>query len=211
MWVPGRGFSGRLRGELCLCKGPWRGRPWVGRGNLPSSHPEALEPLQPSLCFLLKSPVQEQKPGRLQSPAQRHQGPRRLFRQARYLERLLQGPGSQQVTWDLCGDSGHLSRVSWVLLLPVPLFPLLLPTLLLPSPFSPPLPLPLIPHGCRPKIKGLKTYTGCFFYLLLFFVYYILFQIHSPIPDPDPPPKCLFLFSLILFLFDFLAVMVFVH
>ena len=32
VWVPGHGFSGRLWGELCLCKGPWRGRRWVGRG-----------------------------------------------------------------------------------------------------------------------------------------------------------------------------------
>ena len=119
---------------------------WVG--DLPSSHPEALEPLQPSLCFLLKSPVQEQKPGRLQSPAQRHQGPRRLFRQARYLERLLQGPGSQQVTWDLCGDSGHLSRVSWFLLL--------LPTLFLPP--------PLFPYGFRLQIKGSKAFEGCLLY-----------------------------------------------
>ena len=185
------------------------------RWDHPSSHPDALEPLQPSLCFLLKSPGQERKPVWLQSPTQGHRGPRSLCTQGWSLGRLLQGPGSQQVTWDLCRDSRQLSRVSWVLLLLplllVPLFLLLIPTLLLPSPFSPPLPLPLIPHGWRPKIKGLKTYTGCFFYLLLFFVYYILFQIHSPIPDPDPPPKCLFLFSLILFLFDFLAVMVFVH
>ena len=28
VWVPGRGFSGRLRGELCVCKGPCKGRPW---------------------------------------------------------------------------------------------------------------------------------------------------------------------------------------
>ena len=32
VWVPGRGFSGRLWGELCLCKGPWRGRRWVDGG-----------------------------------------------------------------------------------------------------------------------------------------------------------------------------------
>ncbi|XP_045323370.1 uncharacterized protein LOC123592430 isoform X2 [Leopardus geoffroyi] len=32
VWAPGRGFSGRLRGELCLCKGPWRGRRSVGGG-----------------------------------------------------------------------------------------------------------------------------------------------------------------------------------
>ncbi|XP_058549641.1 uncharacterized protein LOC131491130 [Neofelis nebulosa] len=150
-----------------------------------------------------RSPPQEQKPGGLQSPAQRYRGSRRICRQAWYLERLLQGPGCQQATWDLCGDSGHLSRVSWVLLLLVPLFLLLLPTLFLPSPFSPPLPLPLLPHGCRPKIKGLKTYTGCLCYFLLFFVYDTLFQIYSPIPEPDLPPKCLFLFSLILFLFYF--------
>ena len=157
---------------------------WVG--DLPSSHPEALEPLQPSLCFLLKSPGQEQKPVRLQSPTQQPRGPRRLWRRGWRLGRLLQGPGSRQVTWDLCGDSGHLGRVSWVLLLLLllPLFLLLLPTPFLPPPFSPPLPPlfslplppplpppfslplppPLLPHGCQPLIKGLRAYTGCLFY-----------------------------------------------
>ena len=77
-------------------------------GDLPSSHPEASEPLQPSLCFLLKSPGQEQKPVWLQSPTQGHRGPRRVCRQGWSLGRLLQGPESQQVTRDLCGDSGHV-------------------------------------------------------------------------------------------------------
>ena len=119
---------------------------WVG--DLPSSHPEALEPLQPSLCFLLKSPGQEQKPVRLQSPTQGHRGPRSLCSQGWSLEGLLQGPESQQVTCDLCRDSGHLSSVSWFLLL--------LPTLFLP--------LHLFPHGCRPQIKGSKAFEGCLLY-----------------------------------------------
>ena len=77
---------------------------WVG--DLPSSHPEALEPLQPSLCFLLKSPGQEQKPERLQSLTQGHRGPRSLCSQGWSLEGLLQGPESQQVTWDCAGTAG---------------------------------------------------------------------------------------------------------
>ena len=119
-----------------------------GVGDRPSSHPEALEPLQPSLCFLLKMPVQEQKPVRLQSPNQGHRGPRRLCIQGWSLGRLLQGPESQQVTWYLCRDSGHLSRVSWFLLL--------LPTLFLPS--------PLFPCGFRPQIQGSKAFEGCLLY-----------------------------------------------
>ena len=198
VWVSGRGFSGRLWGELCLCKGPWRGQHWVG-GDLPSSHAEALEPLQPSLCFLLKSPGQEQKPVWLQSPTQRHRGPRRLCSQGWCLGRLLQGPRSQQVTWDLCWDSGHLSRVSWVLLLLllllVPLFLLLLPTLFLPMPFSPPLPPPLstpfslplpptlLPYGCQSQIKGLKAYTGCLFYFICV-MFYFKFILQSLTPTP---------------------------
>ena len=117
-------------------------------GDRPSSHPEALEPLQPSLCFLLKSPGQEQKPVRLQSPTQGHRGPRSLCSQGWSLGRLLQGPESQQVTWYLCGDSGHLSRVSWFLLL--------LPTLFLPQPF--------FPYGFGPQIKGSKAFQGCLLY-----------------------------------------------
>ncbi|XP_043451926.1 uncharacterized protein LOC122492275 [Prionailurus bengalensis] len=127
-----------------------------------------------------RSPGQEQKPVRLQSPTQQPRGPRRLWRQGWRPERLLQGPGSQQVTWDLCRDSGRLGRVSWVLLLLLllPLFLLLFPTPFLPPPFSPPLPPPfslppppppplpppLLPHGCQPLIKGLRAYTGCLFY-----------------------------------------------
>ena len=147
MWVPGLGFSGRLWGELCLCKGPGEaGAGWMG--DRPSSYPEVLEPLQPSLCFLLKSPGQEQKPVWLQSPTHGHPGPRRLCRQEWSLERLLQGPESQQVTWDLCWDSGHLSRVSWFLLL--------LPTLFLPQ--------PSFPYGFGPQIKGSKAFQGCLLY-----------------------------------------------
>ncbi|XP_040323790.1 uncharacterized protein LOC121025311 isoform X1 [Herpailurus yagouaroundi] len=121
---------------------------WGAGGSLPSSHPEALEPLQPPLCFLLKSPGQEQKPVRLQSLTRGHPGPRRLCRQGWRLERLLQGLESQQVTWDLCWDSGHVNRVSWFLLL-------------LPTPFLPP---PLFPCGFRPQIKGSKAFEGCFLY-----------------------------------------------
>ncbi|XP_053060317.1 translation initiation factor IF-2-like isoform X1 [Acinonyx jubatus] len=169
------------------------------RWDLPSSHPDALEPLQPSLCFLLKSPGQEQKPVRLQSPTQGHRGPRSLCRQGWSLERLLQGPGSQQVTWDLCGDSRQLSRVSWVLLLLplllVPPFLPLIPTLFLPLPFSPPLPPPLstpfslplppplLPHGCQSQIKGLKAYTGCLLYFT-FVIFYFKFILQSLTPTP---------------------------
>ena len=84
----------------------------------------------------------------LQSPTQGHRGPRRVCRQGWSLGRLLQGPESQQVAWDLCWDSGHLSRVSWVLLL-------------LPTRFLPP---PLFPYGSRPQIKGPKAFEGCLLY-----------------------------------------------
>ncbi|XP_045323917.1 uncharacterized protein LOC123592656 [Leopardus geoffroyi] len=95
-----------------------------------------------------RSPGQEQKPVRRQSPTQGHRGPRRLCRQGWSLGRLLQGLESQQVTWDLCWDSKHLNRVSWFLLL--------LPTLFLPP--------PLFPCGFRPQIQGSKAFEGCFLY-----------------------------------------------
>ena len=106
----------------------------------------------------------------LQSPTQGHRGPPSLCSQGWSLGQLLQGSGSQQVTWDLCRDSRQLIRVSWVLLLLplllVPLFLLLIPTLFLPLPFSPPLPPPLstpfslplppplLPHGASHKSRA---------------------------------------------------------
>ncbi|XP_047703022.1 uncharacterized protein LOC125159130 [Prionailurus viverrinus] len=149
---------------------------WLSGPGTRTRSPRSPRSLSP------RSPGQERKPVRLQSPTQQPRGPRRLWRQGWRLERLLQGPGSQQVTWDLCRDSGRLGRVSWVLLLLLllPLFLLLLPTPFLPPPFSPPLPPlfslplppppppplppPLLPHGCQPLIKGLRAYTGCLFY-----------------------------------------------